>query len=234
MPSMKRPRFFLGFASIVACVMYGEALAQEGKAAAFSAMAPVEQYRMAGRPEEIALARSAAPASISSDAEILVLGEHGYEVAVEGKNGFACLVERSWLASFDDPVFWNPTIRGPDCLNPAAVRSVLPGYLLRTRWVLQGRSKSEMKTLTQSESAAHQPPASGAMGYMLSKQGHISDVDGHWHPHLMLFQAHAPLTDWGANLPGSPLLGHEGALNETTVLFIPVSEWSDGTSAATN
>ncbi|MGH8335623.1 MAG: hypothetical protein ACRETL_02085, partial [Gammaproteobacteria bacterium] len=65
----------------------GLAGAQDEKTASFSSMAPVEQYRMAGRSEEIALARSAAPASISSDADVLVLGDRGYETAVKGKNG---------------------------------------------------------------------------------------------------------------------------------------------------
>src|SRR5277367_7015276 len=156
----------------------------------YPSMAPVEQYRVASRSEEIALARSAAPASISGHAEVLVLGEHGYETAVKGKNGFVCLVERAWFAYFDDPVFWNPKIRGPDCLNPAAVSTVLPANLEKTRWVLAGLSKAEMIARSKSSVAAKQAPAPGAMGYMLSKQGHLSDVEGHWHPHLMFFQLH--------------------------------------------
>jgi hypothetical protein len=70
-------------------------------------MAPLEQYLME-RNTEIALARSAAPESISRDAEVMVLGRHSYEVAVKGKNGFVCMVERSWTAGIDDPDFWNP------------------------------------------------------------------------------------------------------------------------------
>lgn len=239
-PVKQHLRLVRGMALILACLTCGvataatAATAADGKAAPVSTMAPIEQYRMASRSAEIALARSAAPSSISGDAEILVLGERGYEVAVKGKNRFVCLVERSWLASFDDPVFWNSKIRGPDCLNPAAVRTVLPAYLLRTQWVLQGKSKTEMQALTQSEAAAHRTPAPGAMGYMMSKQGYLSDVDGHWHPHLMLFEAHASLADWGANLSGSPLLGQEGGPGETTVLLIPLSEWSDGAAASMN
>ena len=76
-------------------------------------MAPVEQYRIASREDEIALARSAAPPSISADAEVLVLGSRGYETAVKGKNGFVCFVERAWAASFDDEEFWNPKSRAP-------------------------------------------------------------------------------------------------------------------------
>src|SRR5215471_5835809 len=92
-------------------------------------MAPVEQYLME-KNAEIQLARTAAPDSISRDATILVLGRQGYETAVEGKNGFVCVVERSWMASFDWPEFWNPKVRGADCLNPQAARSILPIALL--------------------------------------------------------------------------------------------------------
>jgi hypothetical protein len=208
------------------------AAAQNAEKPLFASMAPIEQYRMASRAEEIALARSAAPVSISGDAEILVLGDHGYETAAKGKNGFVCLVERSWFASFSDPQFWNPSIRGPDCLNPAAAGSVLPANLERTQWVLAGVPRAEMLTRTQSSAVARRVPAAGAMGYMMSKEQHLSDSDGHWHPHLMFFQPHAALSTWGANLPGSPVLGHEGDKNETTILFVPVAKWSDGTAAS--
>ena len=70
----------------------GRADAQDGEKKPFSSMAPVEEYRMADRSEEIALARSAAPASISREADVLVLGDRGYETAIKGKNGFVCLV----------------------------------------------------------------------------------------------------------------------------------------------
>src|SRR6202158_3515926 len=74
-------------------------------------MAPIDQYLMADRDAEIALARSAAPESISRDAEVLVLGRHGYESAVKGKNGFVCMVERSWASPLEHPDFWNPKLR---------------------------------------------------------------------------------------------------------------------------
>src|SRR5271170_6737303 len=59
------------------------------------------------RNAEISLARSAAPESISRDADVLVLGPHGYETAVKGANGFVCMVGRGW-GMFDWPEFWNP------------------------------------------------------------------------------------------------------------------------------
>src|SRR5579859_4022896 len=100
------------------------AIAQDVKTP-YPNMAPVDQYLMEDREAEIALARSAAPESISRDAEVMVLGRHGYETAIRGKNGFVCIVERSWTSPIDDPGFWNPKGRAPICLNAAAVRSYL-------------------------------------------------------------------------------------------------------------
>src|ERR1700683_4460891 len=107
-------------------------------------MAPVDQYLIADRDAEIALARSAAPQSISHDAEVLVLGRHGYEIAVKGKNGFVCIVQRSWTAGIDDPDVWNPQLRRPISFNPPAARSYLPLTLKKTEWVLAGQSKAQM------------------------------------------------------------------------------------------
>src|SRR5271170_8330233 len=100
---------------IALALMFGaawEAKAQDTKIP-YPSMAPLEQYLMPDRNQEIKLARSAAPDSISGDAEVLVLGRHGYETAIKGKNGFVCLVERSWTAGINDSNFWNPKTRGP-------------------------------------------------------------------------------------------------------------------------
>src|SRR5450432_645441 len=167
--------------------------AQDRNAAAYPAMAPIGQYRISARDDEIALARTAAPPSISADAEVLVLGDRGYETAVKGKNGFVCFVERSWDAGFDDPQFWNPKLRAPNCFNPPAVRTVLPQYVKRTEWVLAGVSRQEMKTKARSAIAAHEfkSPEPGALSFMLSKNGYVSDdAAGPWLPHVMFFVPH--------------------------------------------
>jgi len=116
-----------------------KAAAQSDK---YPKMAPVDQYLME-RNAEILLARSAVPDSISSDPTILVLGRQGYE-AVRGKNAFVCMVERSWMAAFDSPEYWNPKVRGAECLNRQAARSILPIVDLRTRMVMAGHSKDEI------------------------------------------------------------------------------------------
>ncbi len=198
-------------------------------------MAPVEQYREASASAEIALARSAAPTSISGDAGVLTLGVHGYETAARGKNGFICLVWRSWAAGFDDAEFWNPKLRAPICLNPAAARTVLPAYLEKTGWAIAGASKSGMIDRIKAELAANRiaTPVAGAMAFMMSKQGYLGDLVGHWHPHLMFFLARTDGADWGANLHGSPVFAAQGEPEPTTTFIVPVPAWSDGTPAVT-
>lgn len=200
---------------------------------AYPNRAAVAEYGIAKSSDEIDLARSAAPASISGNATVLTLGSRGYETAVNGKNGFTCLVMRSWGADFSDAEFWNPKLRGPICLNPAAVRSELPGYLEKTNWVLAGVSKADMIARTQSALAAKisSPPPPGAMGFMMSKQGFLSDAGGHWHPHLMIYLPRTDDAAWGANLKGSPIIGAQSSVEPVTVFIVPVTQWSDGTSA---
>jgi hypothetical protein len=208
--------------------------AQNAKAP-YPSMAPLDQYLME-RNAEMALARSAAPESISRDAEVLVLGRHGYESADKGKNGFVCMVERSWTAGIDAPDFWNPKLRAAICFNASAARNYLPITIKKTELVLAGRSKAQMfEGIKIAFDKKELPPLeSGAMCYMMSKQSYLGDHDGHWHPHLMFF---VPLTDsaaWGANLPGSPILGSEAAEDRLTVFLVPVAKWSDGTPDSSN
>jgi len=208
-----------------------QANAQEAKTP-YPSMAPLEQYLME-RSAEITLARSAAPASISQDAEVMVLGRHGYETVAKGKNGFVCIVERAWTSPIDDPGFWNPKQRGPICLNPPAVRSYLPQTILKTQSILAGRSKAQMFEDLKAalDKKKLPPPESGAMSYMMSKQGYLNDHAGHWQPHLMFFLPPTDAAIWGADLPGSPIFANKDAQGRMTVFMVPVRRWSDGTAA---
>ena len=203
----------------------------QGTTAAYPAMAPLEQYRMS-RDAEIAMARSAAPASVSTDADVLVLGAAGYENAVKGRNGFVCIVERSWAVNFDDPEFWNPKTRGPVCYNPAASRTVLPAYVSRTKWVLSGASRADMeKRSTGAAAVSVSLPEVGAMAYMLSPAGYLGDaVRGAWHPHVMFFLPRTTVAGWGADREHSPVFVVDSGRVVPWVTFaVPVPRWSDGT-----
>ena len=201
----------------------------------YTTMAPFSQYLMADRNAEIALARSAAPEAISRDARILVLGRHGYETAVEGTNGFVCVVERGWMSPADAPEFWNPKLRGPICFNPPAVRSVLPTTIKRTEMVLAGKTKTE---IVEGNKAAFErgelpPLESGAMSYMMSKDAYLTDGGHHNLAHLMFYAPPLDGKAWGADLPKSPvmLIPQFKDAQPIDVFIVPVGKWSDGSIA---
>jgi hypothetical protein len=205
----------------------------ENPESGYPRMAPMDQYLMT-RDAEIAMARSAAPKSISQDAEILVLERQGYNTAVKGGNGFVCVVQRSWTSGIDDPEFWNPKIRSPICFNPAAARSYLPLTIKKTEWVLAGCSKAQMFDSIKTAFDKKELPAleSGAMCYMMSKEGYLNDRAGHWHPHLMFFVPQTEPATWGADLPGSPLIASNDYPDRLTVFMLTVGKWSDGSDAS--
>ncbi len=196
-------------------------------------MAPLDQYLMTDVNSEISLARSAAPSSVSEGAEVMVLGRTGYTTAARGRNGFLCLVERSWGAATHDRDFWNGKTRSPVCFNAAAARTYVPVYLMKTRLVLAGRSKTEIvqaigSALDKKELPALEP---GAMAYMMSKRQYLSDEANHWHPHLMFFVPGDAAKSWGANLPGSPLMAANDPEEHATIFLLWTGQWSDGTAA---
>ncbi len=217
----------------------------EAARAEYPRMAPIDQYMMSDRNAEIALARSAAPEAISRDARILVLGRHGYETAVEGKNGFVCIVERGWTSAFDFPDVWNPKLRGPVCLNPAAARSLMPVVYRKTEMVLAGHSPAEilasLKTAYRQKELPGLEP--GAMSYMMSKAAYLTDDGGHNMAHLMFYVLTKDRSTWGADLPKSPIDSgsfwfpadlanpQEEGLPPIVVFIAPVPTWSDGTAA---
>jgi hypothetical protein len=199
-----------------------------------AAAARLATYLMAGEMREVTLARSAAPPSVSAHATVMVLRSRGYVVAAQGDNGFVCLVARSWDYSprARGALFWNPRFRAPYCFNPAAQRSVLRVYLMKTRWVLAGASR---RAIGDRERAAWsegriKEPLRGAMSYMMSRRGRwIGGEPGPWRPHLMFYFPRGRTRSWGANLPGNPVSVHMG--KHITIIIVLVPDWSDGSQA---
>jgi hypothetical protein len=210
-----------------------QAAATPSTTTTYPKMAPVDQYLMADRAAEIALARSAAPASISHDAEVLVLGRHGFETAVKGTNGFVCIVGRSWTSAADAD-FWDPKVRVPMCVNAAAARSYLLRITKIAELALAGHTLAQVnEAIAAAISRKELPPMeSGAMCYMMGKQGFGGDSIPHWPSHLMFFYTDIDPAIWGANLPGSPVIGMSDPVEHLTQFVIPVQHWSDGTEIA--
>lgn len=245
---MKRKRmygiFLSAFILILALSALWPAAAQDAKQP-YARMAPLEQYLM-DRNAEIALARSAAPDAISRDASVVVLGRHGYETAVQGTNGWVCMVERGWMATFDSPEFWNPKIRGANCLNPPAARSMLPLAYKRTELLLSGYSKLDViaaikAALDNKELPALEP---GTVCYMMSKSSYLTDKGGHNGPHLMFYEPLKDDSGWGANVPDSPVVSVNywylsaqaypqlKSFPPIGIFAVVVHKWSDGTPAS--
>src|ERR1700758_2817250 len=195
-----------GFALVAALIASRPVAAQDAKQP-YPNRAPIEQYLM-DRDAEIALARSAAPDAISQDASVIVLTRHGFETAVQGKNGWVCWVGRGWMGMFDHPEFWNPKVRAAECINPPAVRSVLPYAYKRAELVLAGHSKPEIIAAIKAAIDKKELPAleQGTVSYMMSKASYLTDNGDHTVPHLMFFQTDKPDAAWGANVANAPVV----------------------------
>ena len=205
-----------------------DAAAQEVKAR-FPKMAPIDQYLMADRDAEIALARTAAPESISRDAEVQVLGRHGFETATKGKNGFVCIVGRSWAAAADED-FGDPRVRVPMCVNAPAAGAYLQRVKKITDLAMSGKTITQVNDAIAAALAKKElpPMEPGSMCYMMGKQGFGGDSAPHWPPHLMFFYSDTDAAIWGANQPGSPVIAVTDPLERMTQFVILAPHYSAG------
>ena len=222
----------IGWGSMVLVAVFGAAWpiqAQDTKAqdtnSPYPSMAPIEQYRM-DRDAEIAMARTAAPPSISRDAEILVLGQKNFETAVHGKNGFVCLVGRAFGGPLNNPEFWNPKNRSPICLNPPAARSLMPYAMKETGMALAGASKAQIIDAIRTAVAKKElgAPESGSMSYMMSREAYLTDQGRHNLAHVMF---ELPRNGVFQDDPNFFVSWDPAPVIEFNV---PVGHWSDGTA----
>ena len=212
-----------------------------GGAVESSRPAPIASYLMADRVEETALARSAAPPGIGAASAVWLLEADGYRETVAGTNGFACLVGRAWSAPLRfvngvaNDEFWNPRVRAPMCLNPEAVRTILPVLQRRTELAIAGKSLGEIEADANARFAAgsFRPPHGIAMSYMFSKDQYLGDRVRHFTPHVMLYAPFTENADWGdsSGRSGWPFVG-ENQGNAHALVIIPVGRWSDGSAVA--
>lgn len=221
---------------LASMAVVGHILRAQSQPTAYGAMAPVDQYLMPSRAAEIELARTAAPAAISSHAQVMVLTSIGYSTAVKGTNGFVCVVQRSFAAPTSDAEFWNPKTRSPICLNGAGARTVLPIILMKARLAFARKTRTEIARTLSSAFDTKELPAlePGAMSYMMSRRQYLGDRDTTWHPHLMFFVPGNAAATWGANEDGGPIIAGSDADARWTIMMVTVGHWSDGTEAARN
>ena len=192
---------------------------------------PLSAYLMP--PEaEIALARSAAPASISDGATVKVLTKSGFEVAQQGNNGAVCMVMRGFSAPTYTPaqfrdIVYDPTIHAPICFTAPAARMVLPYYELRTKLALAGKTPDQIAEGLQAAYVKGDLPKRDGVSfaYMWSADQSLGSGIGHWHPHMMIFSPYYENSMVGGNDFGSPLPQvSDDAGTPFAVVVIPVDD----------
>jgi len=85
------------------------------------------------RDVQIQLARQAAPPEVGREATIYVLGPKGYEKAVEGKNGFSCIIDREF-----------PDTMEPECFDAEGSRTTLQTRLFTEQARAQGKTQQQI------------------------------------------------------------------------------------------
>ena len=201
-----------------------------GYAAADTPKYPPLQAYMMDREAEIALARSAAPDNISQNATVKILTPKGYIVAVNGGNGFVCLVMRGWSAPTFTPVpfrnlVYDAAVRAPICFDPRASQSVMPYYELRSKLGMEQKTPDQIAQQIQNAYAKGLLPKRKAVSfaYMWSADQYLASGVGHWHPHVMVFAPYYQNAMVGGNPFGSPLPQvSDDAGTPFTVIVIPV------------
>jgi len=158
---------------------------------------------------ELALARSAAPETVTTEASYYVLREGGYEQVSTGTNGFACLVQRSFGAPFEGSpaTFHNPEVIAPVCFNAEGTRTVMREHFLRAELFMAGENRDtiEAAVIAAVASGDIPLPAPFAISYMMSDAMFLGPGLGGFHVHLMLYAPYIENTDFG----GHALFGHD-------------------------
>jgi hypothetical protein len=173
--------------------------------------------------QEIALARSAAPAAVSAEATVLVLEEGAtrWVVAEEGTNGATCWVSRSWPGSLE-----------PHCFDAEGSTTILPIQLRTAEMGHAGAGEDEIERDIAAGVAdgRFRYPSRPAMSYMLSAGQVLVNDEGRnvgaWKPHLMIYWPGLTRADLGAAGEGplvadSMILIDEGTDEACLIIVYP-------------
>ncbi|MDH3222597.1 MAG: hypothetical protein OEO23_02690 [Gemmatimonadota bacterium] len=139
-----------------------------------------QEYPKLDRDDEIRLAMSAGPPTVSRNANIYIFGRDGFEKVIDGNNEWSCLVVRS--AAGREQL-------APMCLNPFATASVLPAYLEEGRLQRRGMDNEAIQAelLRQFESGKLPTAEGPAYTYMLSSGQRLGPGLTSFKPHFMLY-----------------------------------------------
>ncbi|MDX1508303.1 MAG: hypothetical protein R3358_08490 [Woeseiaceae bacterium] len=180
--------------------------------------------------EELRLAATAGPASVTADASYYTLTSQGFELAVAGSNQWHCFVERAFFARTADANAYDTRIRAPHCINEAGAKSRMQEVFMRTRLALEGLDQETIATRVNAayESGALRLPEGLAMTYMMSTEQYLGADAGAWHPHLMFWVPYLENDDVGGNAEMGRLpFVAPGSGTRSAVLIVAVEPLAD-------
>ena len=169
--------------------------------------------------QEIALARSAAPASVADSASVYVFTDTGYVLAARGTNGAACYVSRSW-----------PTSIEPHCFDSEGAATILPMHMREVELLHRGMTPADAEREIGAgiSSGRFRLPRRPAVSYMMSAaQELISDdgkAAGRWKPHVMIYYPFLE-DEGGAGAPDFKSALITGARTASSSIMIVVPEF---------
>lgn len=172
-----------------------------------------------GLVEEIALAKSAAPASISAEARVMVLTDSGYVVGDPGNSSVTCVVNRSWTHSVE-----------PHCYDAEGARTVMLIELRRNFLRHSGKTEADIAAEIGRglASGIYRLPSRPALTYMMSPRqvlyGDNGKRVGKWRPHLMVYFPY--MTDDSVGFPSRPemsvgMVAGSGGAESSLMIIMP-------------
>jgi hypothetical protein len=168
------------------------------------------------RDQEISLAESAGPASITKDATIYVLERaSGYTIARKGANGFVCFVHRD-----------RPDTLEPECFDPEGVESLFPPEFDKAKFREEGMTEEEAvrKIDAGFASGTYRVPRRNAVTYMLSTKNHVFNGEKviSYPPHIMISAPYLKNSDIGADFhdPSMPWVLNEGSPHAYIIVVV--------------
>jgi hypothetical protein len=185
-----------------------------------------QQPALVERQRETALALSACPSSVASNAAVYVLEKSGYIKVRDSQNGFTAIVQHSL-----------PTSQEPQCMDEEGTRTFLPRMLKVAELRAQGKSPEEIKRFVADAFAKGVFPAPTRPGviYMLSTENLVPDdkgIVGPFPPHVMFYGTHLTNADIGSEgqAGGGPaFVVNEGAPH--SLIIVPVVAHAEASHA---
>ena len=171
------------------------------------------------RDVQIRIARLAAPKKVSDHADVYVIGKEGYERAIRGDNGFACLIERE-----------KPNTMEPECYDAEGSNTTFRVRLFVEQQRASGVGEREIGRSIDAgyQSGKFKPPSKPGIVYMLSDYNYVlNPEDGkiiHFPGHLMFYAPYATEKTVGSG-EGAPYIVHPGK-PDALMIVVPATSHS--------